>query len=258
MNTIFLLSHLGLGDIIFNIPLVNYLSVNNKVELVCPRSNLKNATYFFKNNPNVSLYIVDYTSEISPKHGCPLEKFNNITNGKIVYLSGLHKNHSNINSFPFFIYDDVGVDLKIFKEYSYYENTDKSNYLYNIIKNNEYVFLCNNSSAGELFDINNFLNTNNIDPNKIIVICSNKNYYSEDHKFYEIAQNFVYHINDLYVLDYKETIENAKMVCLTDSSLFCFAVQLKIKSKNNFLYTRNKHFNWDRLSKFFGNQFKIM
>ena len=37
MNTIIILSHLGLGDNIFNIPLANYLSKSNKVEFVCKK-----------------------------------------------------------------------------------------------------------------------------------------------------------------------------------------------------------------------------
>lgn len=252
MNTIIVLSHLGLGDNILNIPLVNYLSQNNKVELVCKKHNAKNMEYFFRNNKNVSLYIVNNDSEISPK-------YNSITNGKIVYASGSHTQNSDILSFPFFMYNDVGININIMKD-CIYENTEKSNYLYNIINNHNYIFLCNNSSDGEVFNINNFLNENCINSNDTIIICSNKNYYDHNHKFYDIAQYFVYDINKLLILDYKQTIENALINVLTDSSLFCFAIQLQIKSNNNFLYTRPeyRHLNWNKLVNFFNKKFFII
>jgi len=57
MNTIIILSHLGLGHNIFNILLANYLSKSNKVEFVCKKNNAKNMEYFFRDNNNISLFI---------------------------------------------------------------------------------------------------------------------------------------------------------------------------------------------------------
>ena len=140
MNTIIILSHLGLGDNILNIPLVNFLSQNNRVELVCKKHNTNNMEYFFKNNKNVSLLIINNDSEISPNYGCSIEKYNSITNGKMVYASGSHTSNSDISSFPFFMYNDVGININIMKD-CVYENTEKSNYLYNIVSNKNYIFL---------------------------------------------------------------------------------------------------------------------
>jgi hypothetical protein len=81
------------------------------------------------------------------------------------------------------------------------------------------------------------------------VICSNKNYYCKEDKFYNIAQKFVYEL----ILDYKLIIENALIIAVTDSSLFSFTLQLELNSNNNFLYTRpgNKFINWEKNCKFF-------
>ena len=140
MNTIIILSHLGLGDNIFNIPLANYLSQNNLVELVCKKQNARNMEYFLKYNKNISLLIVDQDSDISPNFGCSMEKYNQITHNKTVLLSGCHISNSNINSFPFFMYDDIKMDLSIFKNNFNPINTDKSNYLYDLVKNYQYIF----------------------------------------------------------------------------------------------------------------------
>jgi hypothetical protein len=258
MNTIIILSHLGLGDNIFNIPLVNYLSKNNLVEFVCKKTNATNIEYFFKNNKNVSLLIVDGDSDISVKAGCSIEKYNKIINNKTILSSGCHIENSNISSFPFFMYDDIKMDLQIFKENFNPINTDKTIFLYNIIKNYPYIFICNDSSHGEIFDINDFLNKNNLDINTTIIICSNKNIYNSNHQFYDIAQQFLYKSNDLLILDYKQVIENSIMNVLTDSSLFCFTVQLKLNSKNNFLFPRYKEFDWNRLINFFEQKFTIV
>lgn len=256
MNTIIILSHLGLGDNIFNIPLANYLSKSNKVEFVCKKNNAKNMEYFFRDNNNISLFIVNCDSDISLKYGCPIEKYKRIINGKHMYASGCHINNSDISSFPFFMYNDIGINTNILKEPPEYKNTDKSIDLYNIIKNNQYIFVCNNSSNGEIFDINIFLNENKINSEKIIVICSNKNYYGKEHKFYNIAQKFVYEL----ILDYKLIIENALIIAVTDSSLFSFTLQLKLNSNNNFLYTRpeNKFINWEKIVRFFNKNFTII
>jgi hypothetical protein len=60
------------------------------------------------------------------------------------------------------MYNDIGINTNILKEHPEYKNTDKLIVLYKIIKNNQYIFVCNNSSNGEIFDINNFLNENKI------------------------------------------------------------------------------------------------
>ena len=255
MDTIIILSHLGLGDNIFNIPLAYYLSKTHKIEFVCKKHNAKNMEYFFRDNNNISLLIVNSDSDISLNYGCSIEKYKRIVHGKIIYASGSHIKNSNIASFPFFMYNDIGININILKEYSLYKNTDKSIYLYNIIKNNQYIFVCNNSSDGEIFNINDFLNKNKINSDEIIVICSNKNYYDKDHKFYNITQNFVYEL----ILDYKLIIENALIIALTDSSLFIFTIQLQINSINNFLYTRTQYnfINWNQIVSFFNKKFTI-
>ena len=124
----------------------------------------------------------------------------------------------------------------------------------------KYAFICNETSGGELFGIDNVLNQLKINKHETLIICSNKNVYDKNHKFYQIAENFVYKTNNINILDYKLIIENAEYNILSDSSLFCFAVQLNIINNNNFLFTRDgyKWVNWNNLFKFYNNKFKLL
>lgn len=122
----------------------------------------------------------------------------------------------------------------------------------------KYAFICNETSNGELFDIEKVLNQLKINKHETLIICSNKNVYDKTHKFHKISEKFVYKTNNINILDYKLIIENAEYNILTDSSLFCFAIQLNIINNNNLFFTRNKWINWNNLLNFYNNKFKLL
>ena len=54
--------------------------------------------------------------------------------------------------------------------------------------------------------------------------------YQPDHPFYQTAEEFRDHL----LLDYVDIIQNAETIILTDSSVFCLAIHLHIKSDDCF------------------------
>ena len=263
-KTYFLVPHIGIGDIIWNIPLINYLSKDSKVELVCMLNNKKNIEYFFLNNKNVSLFLVQNNKDFLVRRGCPIEKFNKITENKIVLLSGNNKipyDSCDVTKFPFFFYTDLNYDINILKTHFFLRNTNKSIELYNKIKNIDYIFANNLTSGGILYDIKDACISNNIDINKTFVCCSNENIYNKGHKFYELAESFIFNKNNLFILDYKLIIENAINIITTDSAIFCFIVQLKLKSTKNIMFGRQTYLNrgikWNNIFNFYNLNFEI-
>ena len=63
MTEILLLSNLGLGDNIFNISIINYLSEKNKVTTVLWERNYEQFKYFFVDNENVSFFLLHDVNE---------------------------------------------------------------------------------------------------------------------------------------------------------------------------------------------------
>lgn len=252
MQNIIILSHLGLGDNIFNISLINYLlKDNNKVELICKNHNFINMNYIFENYNNFSIINVINDNEAI--------KICNNENNKLILRSGIFKenNNTNLETFPFFIYDDINISRNILKEYFYIRNSEKNNYLYSLINNKEFVFICNTNSNGIEFNILNECNKYNINIDEKIVISTTENIYDISHKFYKICEEFIYYKNNLLIIDYKDILINSKLILITDSSLFCFAIQLPLKYNNHIVYIRNSsnNFNWNDLNNFYNKKF---
>jgi hypothetical protein len=254
MTEILLLSNLGLGDNIFSISAINYLSEKYKVSVIVKKHNYEIFKFFFTDK-NVDFFIVKGDDEVNKLFG---NKLLMTYNNKKILRAGCHKVNSNLSTFPFCFYDDINIPRQILKTHFNVRNTDKAISLYNSINNMKYSFICNETSNGELFDINNVLNQLKINKHETLIICSNENIYDKNHKFYQISEKFVYKTNNINILDYKLIIENADYNILSDSSLFCFAVQLNIINNNNVFFTRNKWVDWNNLLKFYNNKFKLM
>mgnify|MGYP006077897219 CR=1 FL=1 len=256
MTEILLLSNLGLGDNIFNISAINYLCEKYKVSVIVKKHNYEIFKNFFTDK-KVDFFIVNNDNEVNKLFG---NKLLMDYNNKKILRAGCHKVNSNLSTFPFCFYDDINIPRDVLKTHFKVRNTDKAISLYNSIDYMKYAFICNETSGGELFGIDNVLNQLKINKHETLIICSNKNVYDKNHKFYQISEKFVYKTNNINILDYKLIIENAEYNILSDSSLFCFAVQLNIINNNNFLFTRDgyKWVNWNNLFKFYNNKFKLL
>tara|TARA_B110000858_G_scaffold197818_1_gene260907 strand:+ start:7855 stop:8622 length:768 start_codon:yes stop_codon:yes gene_type:complete len=254
MTEILLLSNLGLGDNIFSISAINYLSEKYKVSVIVKKHNYEIFKKFFTDK-NIDFFIVKGDNEVNKLFG---NKLLMTYNNKKILRAGCHKINSNLSTFPFFMYDDINIPREVLKTHFKVRNTNKAVSLYNSINNMKYVFICNETSGGELFDIDKVLNQLKINKHETLIICSNKNVYDKTHKFHKISEKFVYKTNNINILDYKLIIENAEYNILSDSSLFCFAIQLNIINNNNLFFTRNKWVNWNNLLKFYNNKFKLI
>jgi hypothetical protein len=254
MNII-LLSHLGFGDNILNIPIINYLLEKcETIDIVCYYHNLTNLKYIFDDNKKIGFIPFNTYVEVNNVFG---NKNMTYYNNKLILRTGLHAKVSNISSFPFFMFDDLNINRNVIKTHFYIKNTDISIKLYNMVSDTDYIFICNETSNGDLFNIDEILLKNNIDKNNKLVICSNKNIYEKEHKYFNIANEFVYKSNNILLIDYKLVLENASFIILSDSALFIFTILLNLKSKKNIMISRSSSafVDWNKFLLFMNEKF---
>jgi len=246
----FILTHLGLGDMVNCIGLVRYLStVYDELLVVCKKVYYNNVKMLFENDKTINFYLCNDFQEISPRAGCDMENFKKIVDGYDLYLSGpMNKLYDlvkksgelitgNFNGIlPYCFYEDCGLSPQIYREYSFIPTVYQSVKLYNEVKNicEKYVVIHKNCSLGNIFELEEIVT--NININETLVINIDKNIYEKEHKYYEIAEKCVLKP----ILHYVDLIENSCMNILSDSSMFCLALQLNIKTLNNYYVGRGK------------------
>lgn len=245
---ILILSHLGLGDNIFCIPMINYYLKNSfKVHYICKKHNLINFQLFFDKNQNLKFINVNNDKEAI------LFIQENEKNYIKILRSGVHTINSKKYNFPFFQYDDIGLERNILKNYFTIPETLNSKKLYILVKNMKYIIVNNQTSHGEIFNINLELSKYKIDIDNFLIINTQKNFYNNDHKYFSLAQNFVFQ----KLVDYSILLKYAEKIFISDSSMFCLAIQLNLINKNHHVYLRNKKIKWYNLLGFYGNKFII-
>lgn len=250
MRKVLILSHLGLGDNIFCIAMINYLLKEQFiVHYICKSHNISNFELFFEENKNLSLITVNDDKE-ARKYVLQYGKMYDS-----ILRSGCHKGKSsNTKTFPFFQYDDSNLSRNILKTDFTIPNTELSDNLFEFVKDISYVVVNNQSSIGNIFNIDKELSKYQIDPEVTLVINTQTNYYDKEHKFHSIAQPFVFQ----KLIHYKKTIINAEKLLLSDSSMFCLAIQLDLKNKSeNIVYLKYKKLDFNTLLKFYNNKFII-
>ena len=232
----FVMTHLGLGDNITAIGMIRYISTNfDRVHVVCQSRNLKNLEEFYSDDPSIILYPVGHFNEICPQTS-GRKKFSEITKNMTTFVCGQHIGNKNITHLPFCFYQDVNINTQYFWDYFHISKGQKSLELYNKIpKIQEYVFIHNISSQGEVFSTDLVEKKIKINKNEILFINPCKNMYEENHVKYALAQEFVNHL----LADYVDLIINANYVVVTDSSFMCMAINLEIKTENCYLYSRD-------------------
>jgi hypothetical protein len=239
----FVITHLGLGDHLTAIGLVRYLTTNyDEVVVVCRKKNKTNVELFYIDNKNIKVMDVESDSNISPNFGFNLKKFQKITNGYDLYLTGMHNLKRKYNqsiSIPYCFYESVKINPQYFWKYFYIKTTDKAKNLYDELKFKSYIFIHNICSSGTMFDENDILiKFKHLNKKNILFINPCKNFYKENDYFYNLANKFIGHP----LIHYKKIIENAKYNFLCDSSFLCMALNLEIKEDNNFIFkTRTKY-----------------
>lgn len=246
-----ILSHFNMGDCITTNGLVQYISEKyNEIIIFCNPIYVENVKILYENNPIVN--IMSITNEITQykKYSC---KIDNIAQNQLlpnvelyaknnnydVLITGIwKKNRNSFDCLPFNFYDDLNIPRKYFWEYSNIPNTKESLELFNQVKNIEYIFI----HMYDIESINEIIKKLNINQNEILIINPNLKIYNEkSHIYYNKENNLI----KKPIFDYVEIIKNAKKIICTDSSFFCLAMQLQIKSNDCFIYKARNDKNYD-------------
>lgn len=254
----FILTHLGLGDNITCMGIVRYFAtIYDEIYVVCKKVNEKNVRLFYQDNIKIKLYVIDTTNvdDISTHFG-----FSTKANAKYIYnneeydliTTGCHGPvQTSCGIIPFCFYKDVNLDYSIFWDYSYIIDTNESLELYNEILNNnikDYIICHNSCSSGKVFKIEDIESKRNISRDDILIINIGENIYTPGHKYYEIANKFVMKP----LLHYKDTLINSSEIYISDSSFFCMAILLNIKTDKCYIVSRGRNYNY-----VFTEQFKF-
>jgi len=234
-----ILTHLGNGDHLTCNGLVRYYStMYDNVTVVCKKQNLHNLEEFYADDKSISFYPVENNFIYRPLQ---IKKYAENENYDNIIVTG-HTKNKNYNDLPFCFYEFLDVPHSVFWNYFHIPTLSKAQELYNSIKNYDYIFVHNSSSKGEVFKVEELFKE--IYEN-ILIINPCKNFYSQDHKFYSIAQSLC----NESIASYKLIMENAKINVVCDSSFFCFMINLELKYDDNFVY-KESNGNWDYIKIF--------
>jgi hypothetical protein len=227
----FLLSHIGLGDSILCIGMMNFLSnLYEKLTVICKEKYMDNLKLLIS-NPKIEFYPVKEDKDISPVYGYEMNKFTKLAENQDIYICGNHNffkknNHKTLN-FPLELYDDIGVPRKVFWDFHSINKPQESIELYNLLKKNninEYIVVHNISSTGKVFETKDVISK--YAETDLFIINFIENEYEPSHKYYELAQQFVYKP----IAYYQDVISNAKYIFFADSSIFSLSLHLPIKT----------------------------
>jgi hypothetical protein len=240
----FVLSHLGLGDNLTFSGAVRFLStMYDEVKVVCKEKYYSNLQLMYSDDPSITFHIIKNDEDISPRFGCPYQSFLSTVKGYHIYLCGLHmfdKQCASFDTIPFCFYKDVNMDYNTFWTYFHIPTISESTSLYNLLLDSSYAVLHTGSSTGECISIEAVETKFNISRNDIILIDVNRNIYPETHKFHKIADLFV----NKPLAYYKDSLINATYVIVSDSSVFCMAMNLSIKTDNCYVVSRSSGYSY--------------
>jgi len=233
----FVLTHLGLGDLLTSNGIVRYLATTHEnVTVVCKKKYLNEIQLIYSDDKTIDFYPVDDDVNISPRYGFDKNKFSEITEGYNVYLTGSHKG-ATTNNIPFCFYDHVGLDPKYFWDFFHIPETEQSDKLFSLLQGRQYIVIHNTNSKGNVFTVKSVEDHMNVDKNNILIINLNGNVYDKDHPDHSLAQSFVFKP----LVHYKKILINADSLYLSDSCIFCMAVNLKLKSNKCYYVTRRNN-----------------
>ncbi len=247
----FILNHLGHGDMLTMNGMVRYYStLYDEVVVPCVKTFVSSMELVYADDPTITLMPVDSWAAISPERGFPMDKFKEITQGFDVILTGCNRNpfygsHMLSNgrgnhalSLPFCFYHDLGLDKTIMWDYFHVAHCKEAMQLYNQINSicdNKFIIAQTNTSEREnVISCELIENKFGISRDDYLIININSNYYTPDHHFYDIANKCV----NLPLIHYMELLKHSFANILTNSALFCLAMQLDIDTDKNYCIGR--------------------
>lgn len=261
----YLVSHNGLGDNIFMVGALNFLSnFYEQIYLVCKKSNERHIKLFFDKNIGTlaigeprETYVKNYKKELDDIKEVLNDKYNDVNND--IFVCGGHKLHIrsritnkqfldykkkktnltiswdtiNENNYSFIndFYNDIGLDVYYFFEYFSLPITAESKKMWDSIKEYNVIFTQIKSLLnGHMLNITNLKEKYLNDENSLL-LCNDMNLYNKKDKKYELANQFV--MNN--IINYIYTIQNCNEIYIIDSCftgiLLAFLKTNKLKAK---------------------------
>lgn len=234
MSAVYVLTHLGLGDNITSIGMVNFLKeCYDHVYLLCKKRYEHNIKLLVGDD---SVLTVDDGKEVQAL--IPLydkgdvivtgrvynNKKSKITNQKVLeYVKQEDKYNIKYNFIKYF-YEHTGLDTRIYVNYFNIPSSDKSRELYELIKDKQIVFAHTKASNKEI-DLIPVLEKYLVD-SSYIVVCANKNMYTDDN---HVANQYV----NIPVAYYIDIIKHATRIDIVDSCFSCIVYPLMLQGVIN-------------------------
>lgn len=217
------LTHLGLGDLINMNGAIRYLTQDvDTMYVVCKTRNSKNVSQMFEDDPKIKILDTETDPTDYEKLMDKVEHYKGVDT-IIQYFSGCWVNRTDFDDIPNVFYDDLKLDRSI--RHSYFKLNIKMKLP---VPEIPYIFVHSTSSSGQV----------NLDGKfnryTTLVIDPNINHYTERHKWYSIAEQYL----NKPLFEYVDVIENATEIHVTDSSFYCLACYLNTKASVKICYDR--------------------
>lgn len=247
MTDAYFLSHNGLGDNLYSIGAVRFLSRHYRnVYMLCKDKYLSNVKLFFEES-NIHCIGFDHKNEFQE---CKKIMDNALQTGADTFICGFHKQYlkSNITNpilknrvcnnkqwtidydeitsynyaFISNFYNDIHLDLSVFFEYWSIPISNEGIQLYDSVKHIPNIIFCQVKSSD-----NKILPTQfDLTDASQIILCNDYNMYSNTHEHYNLAEQFVMR----QLIDYVHAIRNCNEIHIIDS---CFVgIVLPLLKKN--------------------------
>jgi hypothetical protein len=243
----YVVSHNGLGDNLFMIGALHYLSqYYENVYFLCKQKHYDNVSLLFLNTPTIHCVPFKHSNlfefyEYEDIHNIISEKYNDEKND--IFVCGLHKRYlttkitnqklldeeivdtnytidwdtltSENYSFIEEFYKDINLNLTHFFDYFNIDSTRKSRKMYESVSDYYIVFIQSNTSNETALNMTNLIEKY-IDDDTVLLVCNDNNLYKDKKsKKYELARQFVYNKLVYYI----DVIKNSDEIYLIDS---CF------------------------------------
>jgi hypothetical protein len=258
-----LCSHIGLGDVLLNVGIINLLlNFYENVHYVCKKDYVRNISTIFANKP-VNLVPVDKFENKSIMSKMETFNFNttdcivvgqmkNITSLNTIMRNehfaeykrrfGTNANETTLYPHIGYIHSDVGVKWDVCFKYYDVHIPEESMQYYEKIKQHNIMFLHEIASTASTVDFSKIINRYMHLPNYVI-ICANRNVYPAAHPMHAVAQSFV----NLPFMFYYDILRNATDIHVVDSCFSCIPYILRsmnaISPKTFMIYARDKPYN---------------
>ena len=264
-NDVVFCSHMGLGDVLLNVGIINLLlNFYETVHYFCKREYVNNISTMFANKPSVHLIPVDKFENQNILYNMARFNFNTTDCVLAGIMKNLHpslksvirnahfneykqqfgtnENEKTLYQHIGLIHSDAGVKWGVCLKYYDVHVPEESMVYYQKIQQYTIMFMHELASTASTVDFSKIVNEYMNLPNYVI-ICANRNVYSDEHPLHDVAQPFV----NLPIMMYYDTLRNATDIHVIDSCFSCIPLILRymnaISPKTFMIYARDKPYD---------------